>query len=69
MYRTSASSSASDSCMAGISEPGLIASGSFNHTRRFSGVFSAAPDAIVARLIKCVRSGPNRPFATVPRTV
>ena len=53
--------------MAGISEPGLIASGFWIHRRRFSGVFSAAPEAMVARLIRCVRSGPKRPFAAVPR--
>ena len=39
------------------------------HRRRFSGVFGTAPEAIVSRLIRCVRSGPKRPSATVPVTV
>ena len=34
-----------------------------------AAVFSAAPEAIVARLIRWVRSGPKRPLAAVPRTV
>jgi hypothetical protein len=54
--------------MAGISDPGLIALGFWIQRRRLSWVFSAAPAAIVARLIKCVRSGPKRPFAGVPAT-
>jgi hypothetical protein len=29
-------------------------------------VLGAAPVAIVSRLITCVKSGPNRPFADVP---
>ena len=32
-------------------------------------VFAAAPEAIVLRLMKWARSGPKRPFATVPLTV
>ena len=52
--------------MAGINDPGLIASGFSIHRRRFSVVFAAAPDAIVSRLIRCVRSGPKRPLAAVP---
>ena len=31
-------------------------------------MFSAAPEPIVSRLMMCVRSGPNRPSATVPAT-
>ena len=54
--------------MAGILDPGLIASGFRIHSRRLSGVFWAAPEAIVSRLIRCVRSGPKRPLATVPAT-
>ena len=40
-----------------------------NPKTKVFGVFSAAPEAMVARLIKCVRSGPKRPFAGVPATV
>src|SRR6266545_25255 len=68
-YAMSASRSASLSCIAGISEPGLMASGSFIQRRRFAIVFSAAPEAIVLRLMKWARSGPKRPFAAVPLTV
>ena len=32
-------------------------------------MFGAIPEPMVSRLIKCVRSGPNRPFAGVPATV
>ena len=55
--------------IAGILHPGLIAAGFNIHRRRFSGVFGAAPEAIVSRLIMWVRSGPKRPSATVPATV
>src|SRR5215831_16424067 len=54
--------------MAGISDPGLMASGFLIHRRRFSGVFATAPAASVSRLIRWVKSGPKRPFATVPPT-
>jgi len=36
----------------GINEPGFTESGSRIHAFRLSGVFGAAPDAIVSRLIK-----------------
>src|SRR5207244_13233444 len=35
---------------------------------RLAVVLSAAPAASVSRLIRCVRSGPKRPFAPTPRT-
>src|SRR6185503_3277545 len=35
---------------------------------RLSVVLSAAPAASASRLIRCVRSGPKRPFAPTPRT-
>ena len=49
------------SCIAGINEPGLIESGFCIQARRFSRVFGAAPEAMVSRLIRCVRSGPKLP--------
>src|SRR5262245_129377 len=54
--------------MAGIRHPSLIACGFLTHARNFSGVFGAAPEPSVSRLIKCVRSGPNVPLADVPWT-
>jgi hypothetical protein len=51
-YAVSSSKSCSFSFIAGISEPGFTESGFWIHTFRFSGVFGAAPDAIVSRLIK-----------------
>src|SRR5215471_886469 len=59
--RAQRSASRSDllNCIAGISEPRLIASGFWIQRRRFSGVFSAAPPPIVVRLIRCVKSGPE----------
>src|SRR6266404_6429718 len=52
-----------------MSAPGFSAAGSFTQARRFSGVLAATPAPSVARLIRCVRSGPNTPLAGVPRTV
>ena len=43
--------------------------GSLIHLRMFSGVLSAAPEAIVSLLIRCVRSGPNCPFPAMPDTL
>src|SRR5262245_61996557 len=68
-YAVTALRSGSLSFMAGIREPGLIASGFWIHSRRFWAVLAAAPDAMVARLIKCPRSGPKRPLAAVPLMV
>jgi hypothetical protein len=53
----------------GISDPGFIESGSSIHWRRFCGVFLIVPEAMVSRLARCVRSGPNLPLAEVPVTV
>ena len=55
--------------MAGIFDPGLMASGFWIQSRSISGVLRDAPAAIVSRLIRCVRSGPKRPLAVVPDTV
>ena len=55
--------------IAGILHPGFKAAGFRIHCRRFAGVFGTAPEAIVSRLIRWVRSGPKRPSATVPATV
>src|SRR6266404_1393481 len=52
-----------------MSAPGFSAAGSFTQARRFSGVLAATPAPSVARLIRCVRSGPNTPLAGVPLTV
>ena len=46
-----------------------MASGFLIQRRRFAIVFSAAPEAIVLRLMKWARSGPKRPFAAVPLNV
>ena len=43
--------------------------GVVDQCRRFAGVFGTAPEAMVSRLARCVRSGPNLPVATVPATV
>ena len=40
--------------------------GSLIHMRRFPGVLTAAPEAIVSPLIRRVRSGPNCPFPSMP---
>ena len=55
--------------MAGIKVPGLNVLGSSIQAFRLSAVLGIAPEASVSRLIKCVRSGPYRPLATVPATV
>ena len=55
--------------MAGIFDPGLIASGFLIQSRSVSCVLAAAPEASVSRVMKCVRSGPKRPFAFVPAMV
>ena len=54
---------------AASAQPGFIELGSSIHFLRFSGVFWIGPEAIVSRLARCVRSGPNRPVAAVPATV
>ena len=60
-YAATASISRSPSPIAGIRDPGLMASGFRIHCRRFAGVLSATPEAMVSRLIRCVRSGPKVP--------
>src|SRR5207245_7835103 len=67
-YVVNESSSLFASFIAGIRTPGLIAPGASTHARNASGVLCAAPAAMVRRLIRWVRSGPNTPLAGVPPT-
>ena len=55
--------------MAGIFEPGLMVSGFSIQRRSSSLVLGAAPEAMVSRLMRWVRSGPKLPSAAVPWTV
>ena len=56
-------------CSVGMRVPGLIACGLAIQAARVPALFGAAPAAIVWRLMRCVRSGPTVPPASVPRTV
>ena len=61
-YATTGSSSASVSCIAGIRHPGLMCLRVFDPGAQIFGrVRQHAGGQIVSRLIRCVRSGPNRP--------
>src|SRR5260370_23477115 len=65
-WRTSASSSASLNFIAGIRDPGLIASGFLIHSRKFCELVSAAPYAILRLLINWVWTGPIQLQLSLP---
>ena len=52
-----------------ISAPGLMRCGSRIHPASAPGVFGRVSAAIMLRLARCVRSGPMRAPASVPRMV
>jgi len=55
------------SCIAGIKTAGLDGVRPFHPQPQILLIVWSAPEAIVVRLIKCVRSGPKRPLQAFPR--